>query len=34
MLMQPTAPITISKSVSGYVRNAQGQVRFDKISKQ
>jgi peptide/nickel transport system substrate-binding protein len=34
MLMQPTAPITISKSVSGYQRNAQGQVRFEKISKQ
>jgi peptide/nickel transport system substrate-binding protein len=34
MLMQPLAPITISKSVSGYQRNAQGQVRFEKISKQ
>jgi peptide/nickel transport system substrate-binding protein len=34
MLMQPTAPVVISKSVSGYLRNAQGQVRFEKIIKQ
>jgi peptide/nickel transport system substrate-binding protein len=34
MLMQPLATVTISKSVSGYLRNAQGQVRFENISKQ
>jgi peptide/nickel transport system substrate-binding protein len=34
MLMQPSAPIVLAKSVNGYLRNAQSQVRFEKISKQ
>ncbi len=33
MLYQPINPITIAPNISGYVRNAQGQVRFEKISK-
>ena len=33
MLYQPINPITIAKTVKGYARNAQGQVRFEKLSK-
>jgi peptide/nickel transport system substrate-binding protein len=33
VLFQPKVPITLSTSVQGYKRNAQGQVRFEKISK-
>ena len=33
ILYQPKVPLTLSKVVKGYVRNAQGQVRFEKISK-
>jgi peptide/nickel transport system substrate-binding protein len=33
MLYQPSKPIVLSKSVKGYIRNAQGQVRFENISK-
>ena len=33
MLYQPINPITIATNVVGYVRNAQGQVRFEKLSK-
>jgi peptide/nickel transport system substrate-binding protein len=33
ILYQPKVPITLSTGVKGYLRNAQGQVRFEKISK-
>jgi peptide/nickel transport system substrate-binding protein len=33
VLYQPKVPLALSKVVKGYVRNAQGQVRFEKISK-
>jgi peptide/nickel transport system substrate-binding protein len=33
MLYQPTVPVTLAKTVQGYLRNAQGQVRFEKIKK-
>ena len=33
ILYQPKVPLTLSKVGKGYVRNAQGQVRFEKISK-
>ena len=33
MMFQPIRTITLSTNVKGYVRNAQGQVRFEKISK-
>jgi len=34
ILYQPTVPLGFSAKVEGYVRNAQGQVRFENISKQ
>ncbi len=34
ILFQPTISVTLSKAVKGYVRNAQNQIRFEKISKQ
>ncbi len=33
VLYQPAIPIGLSVKVEGYVRNAQGQVRFENISK-
>jgi peptide/nickel transport system substrate-binding protein len=33
ILYQPRVPITLSATVKGYLRNAQGQVRFEKLSK-
>ncbi len=33
-LYQPNIPLGFSVKVEGYVRNAQGQVRFENISKQ
>ncbi len=33
ILFQPTVSVTLAKTVKGYVRNAQNQVRFEKISK-
>jgi peptide/nickel transport system substrate-binding protein len=33
ILYQPSVPVTFNKSVKGYLRNAQGQVRFETISK-
>jgi peptide/nickel transport system substrate-binding protein len=33
ILYQPKVPLTLSTVVKGYLRNAQGQVRFEKISK-
>ncbi len=33
ILYQPKVPVTLSTTVKGYLRNAQGQVRFEKISK-
>lgn len=34
ILYQPSIPLGFSAKVEGYVRNAQGQVRFENISKQ
>lgn len=34
ILYQPNVPLGFSAKVEGYVRNAQGQVRFENISKQ
>lgn len=34
VLYQPAVPLGLSVKVEGYVRNAQGQVRFENISKQ
>ena len=34
ILYQPASNVTLSKSVQGYVRNPQSQIRFEKISKQ
>ena len=33
ILYQPSVPIVLSNKVKGFVRNAQGQVRFEAISK-
>ncbi len=33
VLYQPTVSVTLNKVVKGYVRNAQNQIRFEKISK-
>jgi peptide/nickel transport system substrate-binding protein len=33
VLFQPTVSVTLNKVVKGYVRNAQNQIRFEKISK-
>lgn len=33
ILYQPTVPVVLSNKVENYVRNAQGQVRFEIISK-
>jgi peptide/nickel transport system substrate-binding protein len=33
ILFQPTVSVTLNKTVKGYVRNAQNQIRFEKISK-
>ena len=33
VLFQPTVSVTLNKTVKGYVRNAQNQIRFEKISK-
>ena len=34
MLYQPVKNIVLSKGVQGYQRNAQGTIRFEKVSKQ
>jgi peptide/nickel transport system substrate-binding protein len=33
ILFQPSVPLTLSNKVENYVRNAQGQVRFEIVSK-
>ncbi len=33
ILYQPTVSVTLNKTVKGYLRNAQNQIRFEKISK-
>ncbi len=33
ILYQPKVPLVLAKNVLGYARNAQGQVRFEKLSK-
>ena len=33
ILYQPKVPLVLSTAVKGYLRNAQGQVRFEKIQK-
>jgi peptide/nickel transport system substrate-binding protein len=33
ILFQPTVSVTLAKTVKGYVRNAQNQIRFEKLSK-
>ena len=33
VLFQPTVSVTLAKTVKGYLRNAQNQIRFEKMSK-